>query len=141
MAYYVYVIELDQLKFFPPKKYRSDNPHVWDEKGKRISASEVKLFYVGQSAHKPKCRFLQHKHCFGKDIDFKCICGMKCECCDGDHIITKNRSNPWVREHGLWLRERIYRKYNPILTYELSIDIERKIAEKIRSMGHAAYYR
>ena len=141
MPYFVYVVELDVKNFKPPMKFKRDNPHIWNDFGEKISSGAVKMFYVGQSAHDPKCRFSQHKNCFGDDITFSCICGMNCTCCDNEHTIRRNMSNPWVREYGLWLRKRMYSKFNPIETYEESIDLEKEITEKLKLKGHAAYCR
>ena len=90
MSYFVYVVELDNDNFKLPNKFKKDNPHIWDESGEKISSENPKMFYVGQSAHDPECRFSQHKHCFGENIEHSCICGMDCTCCDDEHIITKN---------------------------------------------------
>ena len=68
MPYFVYVVELDVKNFKPPMKFKRDNPHIWNDSGEKISSGTVKMFYVGQSAHDPKCRFSQHKNCFGDDI-------------------------------------------------------------------------
>jgi len=141
VSYFVYVVELDNENFKPPNKFKKDNPHIWDESGGKISSENPKMFYVGQSAHDPECRFSQHKHCFGENIEHSCICGMDCTCCDDEHIITKNMSNSWVREHGLWLRKRMYTKYNPIQTYQKSLDLEQEITRKLKSKGYAAYCR
>ena len=141
MPYFVYVVELDVKNFKPSMKFKIDNPHIWNDSGEKISSGTVKMFYVGQSAHEPKCRFSQHKNCFGDDITFSCICGMDCTCCDNEHIIRKNMSNSWVREYGLWLRKRMYSKYNPIQTRQESIDFEKEVTEKLKLKGHAAYCR
>jgi hypothetical protein len=50
-------------------------------------------------------------------------------------------SNSWVREYGLWLRKRMYSKFNPIETYQESVDLEKEITEELKLKGHAAYCR
>ena len=140
MSYSVYVVELNPETFRPPKKFKKDNPHIWDSKGK-TKRKDFKMFYVGQSAHSPKCRFDQHKQCHGEDIKFHCHCGMECTCCKNEHIIDKNRSNIWVREHGLKLRRDLYLKYNPMPTSAESVKAEKYLTAQLRKMGHASYCR
>ena len=140
MSYFVYVVELDNENFKPPKKFKNDNSHIWNESGEKISPGDLKMFYVGQSAHEPECRLSQHKHCFGENIEHSCICGMECTCCDDEHIIRKNMSNSWVRVHGLWLRKRKFSHYNPIDTQENAKKKEKWLAEKLRKQGHASYF-
>ena len=70
-----------------------------------------KCFYVGQTCHEPNIRFKQHK--------------------DGGRL-----SNNFVKTYGLWLRKRIYRKYNPILTREKALTLEEELTEKLRKKGH-----
>ncbi len=139
MPYHVYVVELDPEKFNPPKKFRKQNDHIWGPDGNGPD-KDTQFFYVGQSAHEPECRFSQHKHCFGENIEHSCICGMECTCCDDGHIIRKNMSNSWVRVHGLWLRKRKFSHYNPIDTQENAKKKEKWLAEKLRKQGHASYF-
>ena len=138
MAYHVYVIELNPQTFIPNKKFRKQNPHIFDSKGKKTQ-DEFKIFYVGQSAHSPKCRFEQHKTCHGDNIEFTCFCGMKCACHDDAHVIKKNMSNKFVRDHGIKLRRDLFVKYNPISSYDESVKTEKYLAAELRKLGHASY--
>ncbi len=70
-------------------------------------------FYVGQSVHEPEIRFNQHKQGY--------------------------KSNSFVRRYGLWLRQRKYRKYNPIKTREEAEEIERQLTNKLRRKGHGVW--
>ena len=117
MSYSVYVVELN---FQTSKKFKKDNPHIWDNKGTKMK--DFKMFYVGQSAHSPSCRFDQHKQCHGR---YQLSLGMECSCCKNEHIIDKNRSNIWVREHGFKLRRDLYLKYNPMPTSAESVKAEK----------------
>lgn len=64
---------------------------------------------------------------------------MKCACHDGAHVIYKNMSNKFVREHGIRLRRDLFVKYNPISSYDESVKTEKYLAAELRKMGHASY--
>jgi hypothetical protein len=70
-------------------------------------------FYVGQTAHDPDLRFKQHKEGY--------------------------KSNSFVRKYGLFLRRRIYKKYNPIETRNEAEKIEQKLTEYLRKKGHGVW--
>ena len=70
-------------------------------------------FYVGQSANEPEIRFKQHK--------------------DG------YKSNSYVRRYGLYLKQRKYKKYNPIKTRKEAELIEKRLTEKLRRKGHGVW--
>ena len=138
--YYVYVIELKRNKFLknykdrrPPKKFRDQNPHIWGVHGTGMT-KKVRFYYVGQSTHEPKCRFKQHKRCFGKKIN------LECKCSAGPVTITTNRSNSYVRNFGTMLRPWKYRDYNPIKSRAEAEQKEKELAEEIRSENHAVYF-
>lgn len=138
MSHSVYVVELNPETFKPNKKFRKQNPHIYDGKG-RANKEGFKLLYVGQSGHSPECRFEQHKHCHGGNIEFVCICGMKCTCHDDNHVIYRNVSNRFVRDHGMKLRRDLYVKYNPISSSKESKKTEKYLAAELRKLGHASY--
>jgi hypothetical protein len=69
--------------------------------------------YVGQSACLPMVRFQQH--------------------------LAGYRSSRHVRRHGLWLRHRLYRSYNPIQTRKAAEDRERWLADKLRDKGYTVW--
>ena len=98
MPFYVYVIELGQ-DVLQSRRFRERNPEM---------NPDGKCFYVGQSAHEPKCRFQQHKQCYGDSVDFDCRCSA------GPITITKNVSNSFVRNDGKWLRWRLFQAKNPV---------------------------
>jgi len=70
-------------------------------------------FYVGQSAHEPIIRFKHHK------IGYK--------------------SNSYVRRYGVCLRQRKYKKYNPIKTRKEAEIIEQRLTERLRKKGHGVW--
>lgn len=72
-----------------------------------------RCFYVGQSAHEPIIRFKQHK--------------------DG------YKSNSYARKYGLWLRPRIYNRFNPIETRKEAEIIEKWLTERLRKKGHGVW--
>ena len=138
--YYVYVIALHKERFGKKlkeggaKKFRQQNPHLWGPNDKSNVTSKTQFYYVGQSAHEPRCRFKQHKKCHGKKIVFEC----KCSC--GPLTIVKNRSNAYVKEYGTMLRKWKYEDANPIKSRDDALKMEKEIAEKIRLEWHAAYF-
>ena len=132
MPYYVYVIELDKEKFVPNAKFRKQNPRIWNRSNTEI-ADNVRFLYVGQSCHEPDCRFQIHKQCHGKNINYQC----KCSC--GPMVVTKNQSNNFVRQHGKWLRRKMYEKFNPIETRNEAVEMEDKLADILRNKGLAVY--
>jgi len=71
-------------------------------------------FYVGQSACLPAVRFAQHK--------------------DG------YKHNRYAKKYGLWLRPRLYERYNPINTRAESEAQEKSLALKLRSKGYGVWY-
>ena len=114
----------------PPRAFRDQNWHIdWDyplHKGCRY-------YYVGQSAHSPECRFAQHKTCHGEFGAFKCICRL-------GKTITKSRSNRYVRRFGLSLQPDIYDAMNPMRSRSKSEQAEKDLADKIRELGHCAFW-
>jgi len=70
-------------------------------------------FYVGQSAHKPEIRFKQHK------VGYK--------------------ANNFVKKYGLWLKQRKYKKFNPIKTRKEAEILEKKLTERLRKKGHGVW--
>jgi len=137
--YFVYVIELHRKRFGKKlkeggaKKFREQNPHIWGPNGSDVTP-KTQFYYVGQSAHEPSCRLMQHKRCHGKKIVFEC----KCSC--GPLTIVKNRSNAYVAEFGTMLRKWKFKDVNPMQSRDDALKMEKEIAENIRLEGHAAYF-
>ena len=70
-------------------------------------------FYVGQTSHEPDTRFRQHKQGY--------------------------KANSFVKKYGLYLRERKYRKYNPIETRKEAERIEQELTDTLRKKGHGVW--
>jgi hypothetical protein len=49
-----------------------------------------------------------------------------------------HKANVYVRKYGLWLRRRMFRKYNP-MTYEEAQRMEAWLAMRLRKKGHAVW--
>lgn len=73
---------------------------------------EKACLYVGMTGLNPDERFKKHK--------------------------AGHKSNKYVRKYGLWLRRRLYKKYNP-MTYEEAQRMEVWLAERLRAKGHAVW--
>ena len=69
-------------------------------------------FYVGMTGLTPKERFDSHK--------------------------AGHKANRYVRDHGLYLRKKMFQKFNP-MTREAAEKKERELAEELRAKGHAVH--
>lgn len=83
-----------------------------DSVGPRLNARYPSV-YVGQSACLPAIRFSQHKAGY--------------------------RASRYVRRHGLWLRHRLYRRYNPVPTRDKALALEAWLAEHLKAKGYTVY--
>ena len=114
----------------PPHKIKDRNDHLdWDYP----LHDGCCFYYVGQSAHKPECRFKQHKHCHGPNIRFKCICGK-------GRVITKNVSNLYARKYGMFLQRQKFEAHNPIKSRKAALAAEAALAAQLAEEGHVVYY-
>jgi len=139
MAYYVYVVELDEFALRRdsrggvPRRIRKQHRHIdWDYPLHR----GARFFYVGQSAHVPECRFEQHKQCHGNAIRFICQCPNR----KRHPVITKHRSNRYVRLYGEALVGNLYAVLNPVNGRINAEDAEGWLADRLRRDGHIAYF-
>lgn len=73
---------------------------------------EKACFYVGMTGNSPRKRFNQHK--------------------------ANYKANRYARKYGLWLRKRIFKRYNP-MTYDEAVKIEIELAGELRAKGHAVW--
>ena len=69
-------------------------------------------FYVGMTGLTPKERFENHK---------------------ADH-----KANSYVRDHGLYLRKKMFQKFNP-MTREEAEKKEKELADELRAKHHAVW--
>jgi len=76
------------------------------------------FFYVGESIPPPAERFKQHK--------------------------AGHKSIRWVRDYGKWVRRKLIgryeRKFGKAESREEALEIEAKVAEDLRSIGHGVWY-
>lgn len=73
---------------------------------------EKACFYVGMTGLDPEERFKNHK--------------------------SGHKANRYVKKHGLWLRKKMFKKYNP-MTREEAERKEAELAEELRRKGHAVW--
>lgn len=94
------------------------DPAVLEDKrfrAENLECDEEKAcFYVGMTGLTPEERFENHK---------------------ADH-----KANKYVRDHGRYLRRRLYSKYNP-MSYEDAVRMEVELAQKLRAKGRAVWQR
>ena len=129
--HHVYVIELqpsvlDQRKFFPDRTTLSSQP---------------RCFYVGQTSHRPDCRYKQHVRKNRENRNFDCYCET------GQPIrrpfTAFNRGNRFVRDyHKLGgLRPELFSHLNPIYKgQEEALKVEAKLACELITAGHAVHF-
>jgi len=124
MLFYVYVIELDEAVRKVPR-FQERNPDM---------LPYGRCFYVGQSVHEPECRYRQHKECFGDDIRFACICGVK------RGRFTKRLSNLYARKFGARLHREAYEDLNPLRTRAQAEAMEARLARELQADGHGVWW-
>ncbi len=139
MVYYIYVVELDEIglrrdgRGGVPIRIQRQNRHIdWDYPLHR----GARFFYVGQSAHVPECRLEQHKQCHGTSIRFVCQCPNS----KRHPVITKQRSNRYVRLYGNALVRRLYAGLNPVKGRINAENAEGWLADRLRQDGHIVYF-
>ena len=111
LSHNIYVVELSRRVWTDSKKFRDVNPHFRGMK---------QCFYVGMTSHSPKERFEKHK------LGYRTKKGVKI-------------SSSFVEKYGLYLRPTIYAHLNP-MTKPKAIRLERKMAERLKSQGHAVWW-
>ena len=75
--------------------------------------TRLACYYVGQTCHDPVTRFNQHKNGY--------------------------KSNSFVKNYGIKLVSRIFKKYNPIKTREEAEMLEKLLTDKLRKKGHGVW--
>ena len=73
---------------------------------------EKACFYVGMTGLTPQERFKNHK--------------------------AGHKANRYVRDHGRYLRKKMFQKFNP-MTREEAAKKEKELAEELRAKGHAVW--
>lgn len=72
-----------------------------------------RCYYVGQTSHDPMVRFQQHKAGY--------------------------KANRFVKQYGIRLIPRKFKKYNPIIKRKEAEQREQWLAEKLRRKGHGVW--
>lgn len=124
--FYVYVIEL-RHEVYQETKFARENSGWTPAEGRSC-------YYVGQSAHKPGCRYRQHKAKTGDGAVFTCQCPL------GAAPKTYWGSNSFARVYGVCLATELYRKHNPLPSRERAEEMEKELAEELRAVGHAVWW-
>jgi predicted GIY-YIG superfamily endonuclease len=83
-----------------------------DAVGVRVRADKPSV-YVGQSALPPEERYAQHRRGY--------------------------RSSRYVRNHGVRLRPKFYRNYNPLPDRDAALATEAHLAKRLRKRGLTVY--
>jgi predicted GIY-YIG superfamily endonuclease len=83
-----------------------------DAVGDRVRADKPSV-YVGQSAVPPEERYAQHRRGY--------------------------RSSRYVRNHGVRLRPKFYRNYNPLPDRDTAVATEAHLAKRLRKRGFTVY--
>ena len=93
---------------------------ISDERGPRLN-SKYPNVYVGQTALTPEERFAQHK------VGYKT-----------SRYLWKGGKGrgQWL---GLWLKPRLYERYNPIETRAEAERLEVRLAEQLRHKGYTVF--
>jgi hypothetical protein len=93
---------------------------ISDERGPRLNPKYPNV-YVGQTALTPEARFAQHK------VGYKT-----------SRYLWKGGKGKgqWL---GLWLKRRLYERYNPIETRAEAERSESRLAEQLRHKGYTVF--
>jgi hypothetical protein len=83
-----------------------------DAVGERVRADKPAV-YVGQSAVAPEERYAQHRRGY--------------------------RSSRYVRNHGVRLRPKLYRNYNPLPDRDTALATEAHVADRLRKRGFTVF--
>ena len=132
--HHVYVIELkeDALEM---SKYC---PDLCNARRDEIRKGGGRCFYVGQTTHRPDCRYKQHV-ARGKNFDCRCETGKPKRLPTGGY----RRGNAAVKKYHEpgGLRPDLFLDRNPIRGgRDKALEAEKKLAEELRALGHAVHY-
>ncbi len=111
-TYRIYVIELNKLVFTENTKFRVANPQF---------NGVLQCLYVGMTTKTPKERFLQHKKGYRNKKG---------------HKLSSNI----VQKYGSYLRPSLYNHIGPITTKAEALQMEEKLALKLRRERYAVWY-
>ena len=130
--YHVYVIELSE-----EAAGRRGMPPV-----DRINHPGRQFYYVGMTAHEPKCRLRQHQLWVEGAVEFPCSCFG-----DEGEVMRKfgrdgqpgTRGNRLAGEFGIELVWRLVRELNPLSSQQAGFAEEQRLATILRSKGHGVH--
>lgn len=128
--HHVYVIELECAVLDEPNYCKNDRPIP---EGSRC-------FYVGESWHRPECRYNQH---VAKPLrrNFICSCKDGIEIRKPFHAGNKSSKYPNKYHKPGGLCPKLYRHLNPIRGGKKAAKkAEQALAETLKKAGHAAHF-
>ena len=126
--FHVYVIELS-LEVLEQKKFHPNRETL---------GPETRCFYVGQTRHRPYCRYT--RHAVRKSANhFECSCFSQKP--KKTRITGYNHGNRFVRDYRIkgGLRPEFYSHLNPLIGSEESKEMERKVASDLIDLGFAVH--
>lgn len=112
MPYHIYVIELSKKVYTENRRFREANPQF---------NGVLECLYVGMTSKSPKERFEQHKT---------------------GRLSKKGHklSSSIVQKYGLYLRPSLYLHIEPLASRAAALEMEEKLALKLRSKRYAVWY-
>ena len=132
--HHVYVIELKKEALDMRRRYC---PKLCKARRDEISKGEGRCFYVGQTTHRPYCRYTQH---VGRGRNFEC----RCETGESQRLPRGGyrRGNAAVKKHHKsgGLRPGLFADRNPIRGgRDKALEAEKKLTKELRAQGHAVH--
>jgi len=131
---HVYVIELNKTVLDDPGYCKNERDHITEDS---------RLFYVGETNHKPECRYNQHTIKPGRKRKGR---GFICTCKNGleqrIEFDPYNSPSRFVRHHHKkgGLRPEFYSDSNPITGEKSDArSTEKELAAYLKSLGHCAH--
>lgn len=131
--FHVYVVQL-RKDVLLSKRFLSQNSHVDPRKVREC-------FYVGETSHKPYCRFRQHQGWYKGDDSYDCRCEAKKITRPFRESGRRGRTKgSWCAgKYGIELRPDLYGSLNPIFSLGEARMTEKDLAEKLRDQGYAVW--
>jgi len=131
---HVYVIELKK-QALDMEEYCG---YLCEARRDEIREGEGRCYYVGQTSHRPDCRYKQHV-ARGRNFDCRCETGQPQRLPTGGYR-RGNRAVKNYHEPG-GLRPDLFADRNPIRGgRDKALEAEKKLAEELRALGHAVHY-
>ena len=130
--HHVYVIELEKEALDMRRRYC---PKLCKARRDEVRKGGGRCFYVGQTWHRPDCRYKQH---VARGNNFECRCK------NGTPVTRSlsGRSNSAVKRHHepRGLRSDLFADRNPIRGgRDKALEAEKKLTKELRAQGHAVH--